>query len=290
MLGLVSISFDDILTDRPQEQLIHVAWPLYVPVLLALLDDSDTKYRVRGLRIAHTFLTVCPGSKLRDTGLGGIIADSILPTFNFLPSLTPEDESVKLLDAAFPALLQLSRAQFSRPEDVKEKRELLAKLLRDGVFTGYWHANEYARVVEVLANHSAAAVDELTLAATPYLKDLVPMYTEIISDPFMVRFPATFIAAARGLKTTMRNCWPRISTPLHQGKILQGLTLAWLSVHDNEEQTAAHEELRAELIEAARMLAAICTAADVDLASQTAQLCAKEAALTGLFGTAPVDA
>lgn len=93
-----------------------------------------------------------------------------MPTFNFLPSLTPEDESVALLDAAFPAIIQLARSQFGRPEDTAGKRALMGKLLRDGIFTGYWHANQYVRVVEVLARHSATVVDELGLATTPYLK------------------------------------------------------------------------------------------------------------------------
>lgn len=115
------------------------------------------------------------------------------------------------------------------------------------------------------------------------------MYAEILSDPFLVRFSGSLLAAARGLKTTMRNCWPRASSPSHQGEILKALTVGWLSLHEDdgsprdERQKAADEELRGELTEAARMLAAISSAAGVDLASQTSQLCAKDGSLSGLF-------
>jgi len=118
------------------------------------------------------------------------------------------------------------------------------------------------------------------------------MYSEILSDPFMVRISGTLLPAVQGLKTTMRNCWPRISTPIHQGEILKALTVCWLSVQEESEsqrddlQKATDEKIRAELTEAARMLAAICSATGVDLESQTSQLCAKEKSLEGLFGTA----
>jgi hypothetical protein len=141
-----------------------------MPVLLAFLDNGETQYRVHGLEIVRVFLSKCPGSRLRDTGVGDILAESILPTFNFLPSLTPEDESVRLLEAAFPAIVQLARSRFTRAEDIPAKRVLLGKLLRDGVFTGYGHANQYVHVVEVLARQSVHVVDELGLAATPFLK------------------------------------------------------------------------------------------------------------------------
>lgn len=109
----------------------------------------------------------------------------------------------------------------------------------------------------------------------------------------MTRFPASLIAAAQGLKATMRNCWPRITTPEHQGEILKALTVGWLSLHeddasprDGQRQKLADEELRAELTEAARMLFAISAAAGVDLSSETSQLCAKDSSLGALFGRA----
>jgi hypothetical protein len=274
-----------LLTCLRQEQLISDAWPLFLPVLLALLDDPDTSFRLRGLAITRTFVAKCPAHRLRDTGLGELLAQSILPTFNFLPSLTPEAESAQLLDAAYPAAILLARTQFNRPEDAAGKRALLATVLRDGVFTGYMHAKQHVRVVEVLARQSSAIIDELQLAATPHLKDLVPMYSEMLSDPFAAGYPEYFLAAIRGLQATMRNCWPRISTPHHQGEILKALTLGWLSLQDDESsrEEADTNKLRAALTETASMLAAISSAAGTDLAEQTSQLIASDKTLEGLF-------
>lgn len=264
-------------------------------MLLALLDESETTYRLRGLQIAHAFIGKCPGHRLRDTGLGELLAQSILPTFHFLPSLTPEAESAALLDAACPAAVLLARTQFDRPADTAARRALLAKVLRDGVFAGYWHAKQHVRVVEVLARQSAAVVDELQLAAAPHLKDLVPMYSEMLSDPFAPRYPEYLFAAIRGLQAVMRNCWPRVATPHHQGEVLKALTLGWLSLQDDdgsfgdETQNASRAELRGALVETAAMLAAISSTAGTNLSEQTSQLVARDESLKALFGTPPAQ-
>ncbi|ROT41779.1 hypothetical protein SODALDRAFT_255695, partial [Sodiomyces alkalinus F11] len=142
-------------------------WPMYIPFLLALLDDAEVKHKAHGLAATRMFLGKCPPAILRNQGVGEILSQAIQPTLAFLPPLIPPDESARLLDLAYSAILQL--AQIDWQPDVNARNRFLVKLLRDEFFAGYQHASQYHEVTEVLTRHSATIVEELGLAASPHL-------------------------------------------------------------------------------------------------------------------------
>lgn len=175
-----------------QDQLIAKHWPLFIPVLLTLADDPSTAVRRRGLLILTDFLAKFPGRTLHDTGLAKVFEDAIFPTLAFLPSLTPDDESVQLLVPAYGALLRLAdKQQQQQPttatpaaaaRGTKEEQQqpgvlpggakigLLDKVLREGVFMGYFHAKEHVRIVEVLCQQTAVILNEMGIHAVKHLK------------------------------------------------------------------------------------------------------------------------
>jgi len=150
-------------------ELISKNWPLFIPVLLTLLDDPATRVRARGLVLATGFLSKFPSKTLRETGLATVFEQAIFPTLNFLPDLTPEDESVQLLKPTFESLLVLS-AKISTGTDPAEGNKLRDKILRDGVFMAYFHSKDHIRIVEVLLHQTAALVKELEIHAVKHLK------------------------------------------------------------------------------------------------------------------------
>lgn len=143
-------------------------WPLFTPVLLALVEDEDTVIRERGLHIAGKFLETCPGYILRTTGIGVVFREAIFPTLFILPSLTPEEESVRLLRPAYRALLLLAQSNTDLSDP--DRRGQLNKLLQEGVFAGCHHASEHASVVELLMINAEAIVNALGLYATKHLQ------------------------------------------------------------------------------------------------------------------------
>lgn len=149
--------------------MISKSWPLFIPVLLTLLDDNATRVRARGLTLATEFLTKFPSKTLRETGLASVFEQAIFPTVNFLPNLTPEDESVRLLGPTFAALLVLS-GKISAGVGLKEGNELRDKILREGIFMAHFHAKEHVRIVEVLFQQTAALVTDLGIHAVKHLK------------------------------------------------------------------------------------------------------------------------
>ena len=92
---------------RLDERLTEKLWPLIVPPVLGVLDDTDVLFKIGGCKLLTHLLRATSPTLLNRTGLGPVFQDAISPCLFFLPSLTPEPESAALLDAAYHALLQL---------------------------------------------------------------------------------------------------------------------------------------------------------------------------------------
>ncbi len=131
-----------------------------------MLDDSDTYVRCQGLTTLHAFLQSIPVKTLQSTGLASLFEDAVFPTLLFLPSVTPENESIQLLGPAYMALLALAERQAS----TSDREKLLDKLLREGVFAAYFHSGEHVRIVEVLAQHTISIIGAMGIQSVKHLK------------------------------------------------------------------------------------------------------------------------
>lgn len=297
-------------------------WPLFIPVLLTLLDDGATRVRSRGLISLDAFLQRLPDNILRDTGLASVFEDAVFPTLHFLPSITPEEESVQLLGQAYTALVSLARKLSATPAAGKvasgtSRVKLLDKMLREGVFSAYFHAKEHVRIVEVLLVHAAKILGEMGIHGVKHLKvsnllfskrqmpliahmgiyklaklklqDLVPMLSEIMTNPFAALAPSTLSAAINCLRATITNCWPRLSTPSYQSEMIKMLAVCYLSVHDDKDKLGTEQfaAIEAALVRTASMLTIATESCggseDQDLSEKVAPLIAKEPLLAKLF-------
>ncbi|KAK4103520.1 hypothetical protein N658DRAFT_494005 [Parathielavia hyrcaniae] len=275
-------------------QLIAKHWPLFIPVLLTLVDDPANLVRRRGLLILNDFLAKLPDRTLRDTGLAKVFEDAVFPALTFLPSLTPENESFQLLPPAYGALRSLANKQPAVSKDGipgGPKKALLDKVLRDGVFMGFFHAREHVRIVEVLCQQTAAVLSEMGVHAVKHLKDLIPMLSSIMTDPFAPLAPGTLLSAIKALQAVLANCWPRIPGSPSQDEIINALVLCWLHAaeHDHADGDEHHAQIEQELLTSFKALAAVLKTASgeneqaTDLASHVAPLVAKEPRLAKLF-------
>lgn len=161
--------------------LVRTNWPLFIPVLLALAEDPDTPVRARGLTLLQTFVTSVPdgGSLLHTTGLDSVLADAVFPTLLFLPRLTPEKESLQLLAPAYSALLSLAKAAGASSGTTtttdkglppKAAAALLDRMLREGIYAGYFHASEHIHIVEELVRQAGRIVEAMGVYAVKHLK------------------------------------------------------------------------------------------------------------------------
>ena len=123
-----------------------------MPVLLALAEDQETRWRAQGLQILHAFITKCPPHILHNRGIDAVFKEAVFPTLLFLPSLTPEEESAQLLPLACRCLVAL--AESIPRQRLADRQKFLDKLLRDGIFAAYYHASNYPRIVELLMENT----------------------------------------------------------------------------------------------------------------------------------------
>lgn len=157
--------FEWAVSEADEETTISKSWPLFIPVLLTLADDNSTPVRKGGLVILKKFLEKFPSRILNETGLNKVFEDTVLPTLSYLPSITPEEESVELLRPAYAVLRCLAGKL-----PAEKKNKLLDRVMRKGILLGYFHAKEYVRIVEVLCQEMGKILVEMGVNGVKHLK------------------------------------------------------------------------------------------------------------------------
>jgi len=102
-----------------------------------------------------------------------------MPNLLYLPSLTPEAESLQLLGGVYPALVALVRARFGGEgggkggggrEGMGGRQKALDEVFKVGVLKGYAYAGENIRVAEFLVGRMGELVREMGVESCKYLK------------------------------------------------------------------------------------------------------------------------
>jgi len=155
-------------------------------------------------------------------------------------------------------------------------------VLREGVFAAYFHSKEHVRIVEVLARQTALILKAMGLSAVKHLKDLIPMFSATMTDPFVMSYPPTLAATILALQETLSSCWPRISNTPWQEEILKILVVCWLNVREDQKESS---DIDAALVKTASVLFAVMEAGKVDVSARVGPLLAKEPGLRAMFGT-----
>lgn len=145
-------------------------WHLYIPPLLTLLDDANTSIRLSGMATLSDFLDKVPPTLLEQTGLGGVMEEAMIPTLSFLPTLTPANESLLLLDAAYDTLLKLADVRFDDQNSQLKKSKVMDKLLREGVLHGMYHCNQHVEIMRLLLTVLGKLINRLEIQSVKHLK------------------------------------------------------------------------------------------------------------------------
>ncbi|PNY29990.1 Uncharacterized protein TCAP_00065 [Tolypocladium capitatum] len=273
--------------ENASTSLIAENWPLFLPVLLVLVEDHETHVREKGLATLATFLSKCTLKTLRATGIGNLFEEAVFPMLLFLPNLTPEQDSANLLRLAYPVLLQLAEAD-PDPQSHKRRR-LLDRLVRDGIMAGYSHASQHATIVQVLMHNMAAAVSCLGIFSVKHLQNLLRMIESVMTDPFAIACPSTVLAAAEALDALLSHCWPRITETKHAGHILRIITICWLNLHDQEDDTdqaattSGRDRIFKQLLVSSRLFKFIWAGPNLEMQHKLAEALSQEPRLAPLF-------
>ncbi|TFA97521.1 hypothetical protein CCMA1212_010768 [Trichoderma ghanense] len=259
-------------------------WPLFLPILLSLAEDINTTVRAKGLKILLLFLDKCPPKTILSAGVDNVIQDAVFPTLLFLPDTTPESESLQLLYPAYKVLLRV--AQLDPDAKSVRRRKLLDKLLRDGVFTGHFHASQHVRIVKVLMDVIKDIVSCLGPFSAKHLQNLLRLFSTTLSDPFITAYPPLVCATAEALNTTLINCWPRFSTPGYIDQVIHTISLCWLNLQSSQLPTQDRDQISAHLIRTSNILQAIWSREGSGPPAQLAAVLQKELRLAELLPNA----
>ena len=254
-----------------------------MPAILALIDDSSIPFKIKGCELLSQLLKPIQESGtdiLTRTNLVSVFEEAITPCLLSLPTITPEDSSLKLLGAAYPALLLLIKTAHQTPSPKKSQSQKekdsetyttsLAKYLRSNLITSFHHISSstaaslsatasfpHPRLSTFLLDEIAVFVKELGIHTTKCLQDLIHVLYTTISNPFGTAHPPLLLAAIRTLKTVLLNAHPRVWR--WRGEILGALTACWLHIVRESETVGkgANEQHRlsvTKLVEVTREL------------------------------------
>ncbi|KAI0173324.1 hypothetical protein GGR52DRAFT_381226 [Hypoxylon sp. FL1284] len=282
-------------------------WPLYTPVLLTLLDEPGPEaLRVRALGLLRAFWARCPAGLMRRTGLADVFEQAVFPALLCLPTLTPDDESLEILGAAYPALIEMAglvadlpeadlsslettspdaaSKQQQKQELTQAQRNLLDKIVREGILVGYHHAREHIQIVGLLCEMLVCIINGMGILAVKHLKEFIPMASDILTDPFGTKYPPALLSASKMLQAILRTCWPRMTH--YCNEIINMLMLCWLNIDDEDSlppESPIASELKSELTKTADILSAVMKAAQFDLGERVGPLIEREPQLSKLF-------
>lgn len=249
---------------QPTDQVyLEAHFPLLVPPILALIDDETISFKRRGCMLLSQFLNPIHESRsdiLRRTNLSSVFEDAIRPSFHSLPSITPEDESIDLLAAAYMALRFLIKTSYrstsaensktpstQRPKDSETFISHTTKTLRDHLIPSFHHISStssasgasfasfpYPRLSTLLLNQIATTCADLNIHTTKYLQDIIPLVYSTLSNPFGTAHPPLLLSALSTTRAVILNTYPRIWR--WRGELLGAICSCWLHVLEDEDE------------------------------------------------------
>ncbi|OJJ51248.1 hypothetical protein ASPZODRAFT_55687 [Penicilliopsis zonata CBS 506.65] len=234
-------------------------FPLLVPPMLTLIDDDNISFKTRGCDILSQLLWPIKESKssiLQRTNLSSVFEEAIVPCLLSLPTITPEDESIQLLAAAYPALLSLFKTSYQNSpagkqlEKDKEKYiSSVTKILRDNVISSFHHISSmnptstssfasfpHPRLSTLLVDQITIIVTELQIHTTKYLQEIIPLVYSTLTNPFGTAYLPLLLSAVSTARAVILNAHPRIWR--WRGELLGGVCSCWIHVLEEETQIA----------------------------------------------------
>ncbi|CZR63290.1 uncharacterized protein PAC_13187 [Phialocephala subalpina] len=261
------------------QEIITAHWNMFIPPLLTLLDTPTANILVSGLETLTAFLPKFSTKLLQQTGLGEVFEDAVMPTLLYLPSISPVEESVEILPAAFEALfvscdvryppstsstdattsasrsLSLvtlnSKTSSTKTNTPDQRLALLDRVMRKGILMAHLHASDLPQITTILLTATSTLVSKMGINCVKHLKDILPILTEVMTDPFGAFRPEGLREAVKCLTSVILNAWPRmgIRSGGHGMEVIRMLAVCWGIVKEGvQEQARWAEDKKAKAI------------------------------------------
>ncbi|KAJ6021115.1 hypothetical protein N7540_006619 [Penicillium herquei] len=245
-------------------------FPLLVPAILSLIDDSNISFKVQGCRLLNKLLM-----SIRETGsdilirtnLVSVFEEAITPCLLSLPTITPVNDSLKILSAAYPVLffllevayinLSLPKSRSQAKKDTETYNTSLAKILRSNLIPSFNHISSsssisgsnasfpYLDLSTLLITKIGSVVNKIGIEATKYLQDIIPILQTTLTNPFGTAYPPLLCMAVSVTRAVILSAQPRIWK--WRGELLAALCTCWLHVSEEINERTSLSEVSKQL-------------------------------------------
>jgi len=82
-------------------------------------------------------------------------------------------------------------------------------------------------MMELLLRQTEIVIGKMGIWAVRQLKNLLPILSTILTNPFIISTPQLLLTSLFTLQTLLLNTWPRIGVPPHRLILLQTLSLSY---------------------------------------------------------------
>ena len=218
---------------HPEPQRTDEHWPLLLPPTLALVDDVEVRFKSRGCNMLTQLLQATSPAFLHKTGLGQVFQDAITPCLSYLPTLTPEGESVQMLNAAYPAIIQLANVRYPRAAQqqwtvtMAARERALTHILHHHLIRSFAHVEpqDYPTLTSALLQRMSSVVNEIGIGITAQLPHILPVIVAILSCSEGLYLPELHCEAVSCLQNIIAHAWPRIWQ--WRVDVMKGVCIAW---------------------------------------------------------------
>lgn len=313
------ISSYAFLPDDQRKGVFESQFFLLTPPILNMIDDFDNSYKICGFQMLDLLCQEVQANQseiLKRSGLVDVFRDALKPNFMLLPTLTPEEESIAIMKALYPAYSSLvaavcqpdappppntninsniksqtyPRSKPSPTTSIKSSKispphvTLLNPVLRHTIHTALPHSfPDHPRLTTLLLRYLIPILSTVGIYAVVHLQTLLPLLRHILSNPFGgTTQPDQILAALELLQRTIQVCWPRVRERWWV-ECLRGVVGAWLVLMDDhgDRDDVEAAKLKRKMQELVELIAAVAEQDEFQSARDT--LIADEESLRDLF-------
>ncbi|KAJ2715563.1 hypothetical protein H4R19_001145 [Coemansia spiralis] len=234
---------------------IKEAIPSILPVVLALVDDYDSRAKLSGMRLARALAARGDCEFLRKSGIAGVMDSSIGRCLAYRGDA--EELAAPLLEAAFQAALATGDVLYPSSADPRYTEQWWRVV--DRLITNDMYIAENVAAATVLGAQVAPLADRLGVAIARYLRPLVGVVTRPLHSPAYLAAPVCQLHAVmvRQVVALADACPPRARA--YVGDFVAALAASWNSTTSTQAEALCNEigVLRALITDAIRRLRAL---------------------------------
>lgn len=258
-------------------------WHFLVPPILKMMDDVDVEWKANGCHLLGLLLERLRQSPARHlsgerpktlqsspnflqrTGYHNVFAESLLPLFTYVPSLTPEQDSVLLFTSGFSAITSLALLLPVENGEGNDRYRFLDKVFRDSVLYPLAHfptPSTYPELATAIVAHMPDMLGHMGIESVKHLPNLIPLLSTILREPFALSHKSLVVTTLQALQSVVLNAWPRL--PEHRGEVMMGLCLLWARCMQTKAGVEEVDEVKKEVKETVCMLDAVMRAGEAE--------------------------